>query len=39
MLVLSTLYTLDAAGFAAATDALHGRTRIYFASEQAYPAG
>ncbi len=34
MLVLSTLYTLDAAGFAAATDALHGRTRIYFASEQ-----
>lgn len=34
MLVLSTLYTLDAAGFAAVTDALHGRTRIYFASEQ-----
>jgi len=34
MMVLSTLYTLDAVGFAAATDALHGRTRIYFASEQ-----
>lgn len=26
MLVLSTLYTLDAAGFAAATEALTGRT-------------
>ncbi|TQI79475.1 negative regulator of replication initiation SeqA [Serratia fonticola] len=34
MLVLSTLYTLDAAGFAAATDALHGRTRTYFAGDQ-----
>ncbi|WP_413506760.1 replication initiation negative regulator SeqA [Serratia proteamaculans] len=34
MLVLSTLYTLDAAGFSAATDALHGRTRTYFAGDQ-----
>lgn len=34
MLVLSTLYTLDAAGFTAATDALHGRTRTYFAGDQ-----
>lgn len=34
MLVLSTLYTLDAAGFAAATDALTGRTRTYFAGDQ-----
>ncbi|MGF6189887.1 replication initiation negative regulator SeqA [Serratia sp. 2723] len=34
MLVLSTLYTLDAAGFAAATDLLHGRTRTYFAGDQ-----
>ncbi|KFK95151.1 MULTISPECIES: replication initiation negative regulator SeqA [unclassified Serratia (in: enterobacteria)] len=34
MLVLSTLYTIDAAGFTAATDALHGRTRTYFAGDQ-----
>ena len=34
MLVLSTLHTLDAAGFAMATDALHGRTRTYFAGDQ-----
>jgi negative modulator of initiation of replication len=34
MLVLSTLYTLDASGFAAATDAMHGRTRTYFAGDQ-----
>ncbi|OMQ25571.1 replication initiation negative regulator SeqA [Serratia oryzae] len=34
MLVLSTLYTLDAEGFTAATDALHGRTRTYFAGDQ-----
>lgn len=34
MMVLSTLYTLDAAGFAAATDAFHGRTRTYFAGDQ-----
>lgn len=34
MLVLSTLYTLDAAGFAEATDSLHGRTRTYFAGDQ-----
>lgn len=37
MLVLSTLYTLDAAGFAAATDALHGRTRIYFSPASSLP--
>ncbi|MBH3300516.1 replication initiation negative regulator SeqA [Serratia marcescens] len=34
MLVLATLYTLDAAGFAAATEALTGRTRTYFAGDQ-----
>ncbi|MFI8415388.1 replication initiation negative regulator SeqA [Serratia sp. NPDC078593] len=34
MLVLSTLYTLDASAFAAATEALHGRTRTYFAGDQ-----
>ncbi|MDU7766481.1 MAG: replication initiation negative regulator SeqA [Serratia marcescens] len=34
MLVLSTLYTLDAAGFAAATEALTGRTRTYVAGDQ-----
>ncbi|MHA7847896.1 replication initiation negative regulator SeqA [Serratia sp. D1N4] len=34
MLVLSTLYTIDAVGFTAATDALHGRTRTYFAGDQ-----
>ncbi|ANI28479.1 replication initiation regulator SeqA [Yersinia entomophaga] len=34
MLVLSTLYTLDAAEFAAATESLHGRTRTYFAGDQ-----
>lgn len=34
MLVLSTLYTLSPAEFAAATESLHGRTRVYFAGEQ-----
>jgi len=34
MLVLATLYKLDAKGFAQATEALHGRTRIYFAGDQ-----
>lgn len=31
MLILSTLYVLDAHGFATATDSLHGRKRVYFA--------
>ncbi|MEH0835187.1 replication initiation negative regulator SeqA [Pectobacterium cacticida] len=34
MLVLSTLYTLSPQEFAAATESLHGRTRIYFAGDQ-----
>lgn len=34
MLVLAALYTADTSGFAAATDALHGRTRTYFAGDQ-----
>ncbi|AHM72903.1 replication initiation negative regulator SeqA [Yersinia hibernica] len=34
MLVLSTLYTLDALAFAEATESLHGRTRVYFAGDQ-----
>ena len=34
MLVLSTLYSLDASAFAAATDSLHGRTRVYFAGDE-----
>ncbi|ELI8127024.1 replication initiation negative regulator SeqA [Yersinia enterocolitica] len=34
MLVLSTLYTLDAQAFAEATESLHGRTRVYFAGDQ-----
>jgi negative modulator of initiation of replication len=33
MLVLSTLYSLDAKGFADATESLHGRTRVYFAED------
>ncbi|MBV7403892.1 replication initiation negative regulator SeqA [Enterobacter sp. ENT03] len=33
MLVLSTLYSLDAKGFADATESLHGRTRVYFAAD------
>nr|WP_318384957.1 replication initiation negative regulator SeqA [uncultured Enterobacter sp.] len=34
MLVLSTLYSLDAKAFADATESLHGRTRVYFASNE-----
>lgn len=34
MLVLSTLYGLDAGTFAAATESLHGRTRVYFAGDE-----
>ncbi|KLN96225.1 replication initiation negative regulator SeqA [Moellerella wisconsensis] len=34
MLILSTLYRLDAASFAAATESMHGRTRIYFAGDE-----
>ncbi|ADP11953.1 MULTISPECIES: replication initiation negative regulator SeqA [Erwinia] len=34
MLILSTLYSLDAKAFGAATDSLHGRTRVYFAGNQ-----
>jgi len=34
MLVLSTLYSLDAKAFGAATESLHGRTRVYFAGNQ-----
>ncbi|MEA1064436.1 replication initiation negative regulator SeqA [Apirhabdus apintestini] len=34
MLVLSTLYTLNASMFAEAAESLHGRTRIYFAGDE-----
>ncbi|CCJ82549.1 SeqA protein, negative modulator of initiation of replication [Cronobacter dublinensis 1210] len=34
MLVLSTLYSLDADAFADATESLHGRTRVYFAGDE-----
>ncbi|WP_414147234.1 replication initiation negative regulator SeqA [Erwinia sp. BNK-24-b] len=34
MLILSTLYNLDPKVFAAATESLHGRTRVYFAGNQ-----
>ncbi len=34
MLILSSLYRLDVQAFAAATESLHGRTRIYFAGNQ-----
>lgn len=34
MLVLSTLYMLNASEFAAATESLYGRTRTYFAGDQ-----
>ncbi|WP_034913386.1 replication initiation negative regulator SeqA [Erwinia sp. 9145] len=34
MLILSTLYTLDPKAFAAATESLLGRTRVYFAGNQ-----
>lgn len=35
MLVLTTLYTLDNKAFAEATESLHGRTRVYFAGDEA----
>ncbi|MRS13955.1 replication initiation negative regulator SeqA [Enterobacteriaceae bacterium RIT691] len=35
MLVLTTLYTLDNKAFAEATESLHGRTRVYFAADEA----
>ncbi|VYU69166.1 replication initiation negative regulator SeqA [Metakosakonia massiliensis] len=34
MLVLSTLYSLNAKAFAESTESLHGRTRVYFASDE-----
>ncbi|MGG4607941.1 replication initiation negative regulator SeqA [Providencia sp. Me31A] len=34
MLILSTLYSLDAKRFASATELMHGRTRIYFAGDE-----
>jgi len=34
MLILSTLYSLDAKAFGAATESLQGRTRVYFAGNQ-----
>ncbi|WGL99193.1 replication initiation negative regulator SeqA [Arsenophonus sp. aPb] len=34
MLILSTLYNLNKPAFVAATEATHGRTRIYFASNK-----
>ncbi len=34
MLLLSTLYSLDARAFAEATESLHGRTRVYFAADE-----
>ncbi|CNJ20064.1 replication initiation regulator SeqA [Yersinia aldovae] len=34
MLVLSTLYSLNAQAFTEATESLHGRTRVYFAGDQ-----
>lgn len=34
MLILTTLYSLDSKAFAAATESLHGRTRVYFAEDE-----
>ncbi|HFP1380175.1 TPA: replication initiation negative regulator SeqA [Escherichia coli] len=34
MLLLSTLYSLDAQAFAEATESLHGRTRVYFSADE-----
>ncbi|SIP74426.1 Protein seqA [Xenorhabdus innexi] len=34
MLVLSTLYSLDSENFARTTEAMHGRTRTYFAGDE-----
>ncbi|MDO1871298.1 replication initiation regulator SeqA, partial [Escherichia coli] len=33
MLLLSTLYSLDAQAFAEATESLHGRTRVYLGAD------
>ncbi|AFJ47766.1 replication initiation negative regulator SeqA [Shimwellia blattae] len=33
LLILTTLYSLDESAFGAATESLHGRTRVYFASD------
>ncbi|MBJ3814513.1 replication initiation negative regulator SeqA [Shimwellia pseudoproteus] len=33
LLILTTLYSLDGSAFGAATESLHGRTRVYFASD------
>ncbi|MGL4725112.1 MAG: replication initiation negative regulator SeqA [Scandinavium sp.] len=35
MLVLTTLYSLDSKAFVDATESLHGRTRVYFAADEA----
>ena len=35
MLVLTTLYSLDNKAFTEATESLHGRTRVYFAADEA----
>ena len=35
LLILTTLYALDNKAFAEATESLHGRTRVYFASSEA----
>ncbi|MGL5006987.1 MAG: replication initiation negative regulator SeqA [Plesiomonas sp.] len=35
MLILSFLYSLDVLGFTAATEELRGRTRVYFAEDEA----
>lgn len=35
LLVLTTLYSLDHKSFAEATESLHGRTRVYFAVDEA----
>ncbi len=34
MLILSTLYSLNSESFSQTTDAMHGRTRVYFAGDQ-----
>ncbi|BBG61763.1 Negative modulator of initiation of replication [Providencia rustigianii] len=34
MLILSTLYSLDAKSFESATESMHGRTRVYFAGDE-----
>ncbi|MCW7763603.1 replication initiation negative regulator SeqA [Photorhabdus luminescens] len=34
MLILSTLYSLNSESFSRTTDAMHGRTRVYFAGDE-----